>query len=210
MNRLYEFIKEICNTYGIDASHDLSHAKDCVNIANLISPVEFHDHEMVVYAAALHDCVDKKYINPIEGVRNVEIFLTHEGWSTERIKVLIHIITTMSYSYLNSIMVDGRIVFPDHGKYRDVYHIVREADLLCSYRVRRCYLYQKHISPNMPEAEVWKNVVDLFETRMFKYLENGWLTLPKAISWALKLEEIARKDLESVKLIHKFGDEVFR
>jgi HD superfamily phosphodiesterase len=210
MNRLYEFIKEICNTYGIDASHDLSHAKDCVNIANLISPVEFYEREMIVYAAALHDCVDKKYINPIEGVRNVEIFLTHEGWSTERIKVLIHIITTMSYSYLNSIMVDGRIVFPDHGKYRDVYHIVREADLLCSYRVRRCYLYQKHISPDMPEAEVWKNVVDLFETRMFKYLENGWLTLPKAISWALKLEEIARNDLESVKSIHKFGDEVFR
>ena len=210
MNRLYEFIKEICNTYGIDASHDLSHAKDCVNIANLISPVEFHDHEMGVYAAALHDCVDKKYINPIEGVRNVEIFLTHEGWNTERIKALIHIITTMSYSYLNSIMVDGRIVFPDHGRYQDVYHIVREADLLCSYRVRRCYLYQKHISPDMPEAEVWKNVVDLFETRMFKYPENGWLTLPKAISWALKLEEIARNDLESVKSIHKFGDEVFR
>lgn len=199
MDKLYEFIKDVCNTYGIDASHDLSHSKDCVNIANMILPVEFHDREMVVYAAALHDCVDKKYINPTEGVRNVEIFLTHEGWNTERIKVLIHIITTMSYSYLNSIMVDGRIVFPDHGKYRDVYHIVREADLLCSYRVRRCYLYQKHISPDMPEPEVWKNVMDLFETRMFKYIENGWLTLPKSISWASKLEEVARNDLESVK-----------
>jgi hypothetical protein len=96
-------------------------------------------------------------------------------------------------------MVDGRIVFPDHGRYQDVYHIVREADLLCSYRVRRCYLYQKHISPNMPEPEVWKNVANLFETRVFKYVKNGWLTLPKAISWAEKLEEVARRDLEGVK-----------
>jgi HD superfamily phosphodiesterase len=201
MNRLYNFIKDVCNTYGIDGSHDLSHAKDCVNIANLITPLHFHDHEMIVYAAALHDCVDKKYINPIEGVQNVQNFLTAEGWGTERINALIDIITTMSYSYLNSIMVEGKIVFPDHGKYQDVYHIVREADLLCSYRVRRCYLYQKHISPNMPEPEVWQNVVNLFETRVFKYLENGWLTLPKAQAWASKLEEIARKDLEGVKSI---------
>jgi HD superfamily phosphodiesterase len=199
MNKLYDFIKDVCIRYGIDASHDLSHAKDCVNIANLITPVEFYEREMIVYAAALHDCVDKKYINPIEGVQNVEKFLISEGWNTERIKALIHIITTMSYSYLNSIMVDGRIVFPDHGKYQGVYHIVREADLLCSYRVRRCYLYQKHISPNMPEPEVWKKVANLFETRVFKYVEKGWLTLPKAQSWAEKLEEVARKDLEGVK-----------
>ena len=201
MDKLYEFIKDICTTYNIDASHDLNHAKDCVNIAKLISPKDFNDPEMVVYAAALHDCVDKKYINPTEGVWKVREFLTHEGWDTERISALIDIITTMSYSYLNKMKVEDRIVFPHHGKYQDIYHIVREADLLCSYRVRRCYLYQKHISPNMPEPEVWKKVVDLFETRMFKYIENGWLTLPKSISWAVKLEEIARKDLENVKWI---------
>jgi HD superfamily phosphodiesterase len=199
MNKLYDFIKDVCNKYAIDTSHDLTHAKDCVNIANLITPLNFNDREMIVYAAALHDCVDKKYINPIEGVQNVQNFLTSEGWNAERIDALIHIITTMSYSYLNSIMVNGRIVFPDHGKYQDVYHIVREADLLCSYRVRRCYLYQKHISPNMPESEVWKKVANLFEIRVFKYIQNGWLTLPKSISWAEKLEEIARKDLESAK-----------
>ena len=201
MDKLYEFIKDICNTYNIDASHDLSHAKDCVNIAKLISPKDFNDPEMVVYAAALHDCVDKKYINPTEGVWKVREFLTNEGWNTERITALIDIITTMSYSYLNKMKVEDRIVFPHHGKYQDIYHIVREADLLCSYRVRRCYLYQKHISPNMPEPEVWKKVVDLFETRMFKYIENGWLTLPKSISWASQLEEVARKDLENVKWI---------
>jgi HD superfamily phosphodiesterase len=201
MDKLYEFIKDICTTYNIDASHDLSHAKDCVNIAKLISPNDINDNEMIVYASALHDCVDKKYINPTEGVWKVREFLTHEGWDPERISALINIITTMSYSYLNKMKVGGNIVFPDHGKYQNIYHIVREADLLCSYRVRRCYLYQKHISPNMPEPEVWKKVVDLFETRMFKYLENGWFTLPKSISWATKMEEVARRDLENVKWI---------
>jgi HD superfamily phosphodiesterase len=201
MNRLYEFIKDVCNKYNIDASHDLNHAKDCVNIAILISPNDIHDPEMVVYAAALHDCVDKKYINPADGVQNVERFLTSEQWEPYRIKALIDIITTMSYSYLNKMKVDGKIVFPDHGQYQNVYHIVREADMLCSYRVRRCYLYQKHISPTMPEPEVWKRVTDLFETRMFKYLENGWLTLPKSRSWAVKFEEIARKDLAGVEWI---------
>ena len=204
MDKLYRFIQSVCNTYEIDASHDLNHAKDCVNIANLITPNDFNDREMVVYAAALHDCVDKKYINPTEGIANVHLFLSDEGWDTDRINALINIITTMSYSYLNKMKVDGKIVFPDHGQYQDVYHIVREADLLCSYRVRRCYLYQKHISPKMPEAEVWKKVIDLFEARMFKYIENGWLTLPKSQSWAVKLEEIARKDLDNVKWIYLF------
>jgi HD superfamily phosphodiesterase len=199
MDRLYKFIQDICITYGIDASHDLTHAKDCVNIAKMISPKDFNDPEMVVYAAALHDCVDKKYINPVEGIANVERFLTSEQWEPYRIKALIDIISTMSYSYLNNMKVDGKIVFPDHGPYQDVYHIVREADLLCSYRVRRCYLYQKHISPNMPEPEVWKKVINLFEIRVFKYIENGWFTLPKSISWAEKLEEIARKDFQTIK-----------
>ena len=201
MDRLYKFIQEVCKKYNIDASHDINHAKDCLNIATLISPKDIHDPEMVVYAAALHDCVDKKYMNPSEGIANVEQFLTDEGWTTYRINILINMITTMSYSYLNKLKIDGNIVFPDHGEYQSIYNIVREADLLCSYRVRRCYLYQKHIAPTMPEPQVWQKVIDLFEVRMFKYIENGWLTLPKSKSWAVKLEEIARKDLNSAKSI---------
>ena len=201
MNRLYDFIQEVCATYGIDESHDVSHAKDCVDLANIMSHGD-EDKEMITYAAALHDCVDKKYLDPSEGTQLIRAFLTTEGWTPSRIVSLLQIITTISYSYLNKIKINNEIVFPNHGNFQREYHIVREADLLCSFRVRRCYLYQKHISPNMKEPETWKKVSELFEARMFKYVENGWFTIPKAKSMALKFTELARSDLDTVKWIY--------
>ena len=182
MNRLYEFVEQICKIYNIDESHDLRHAKDCVEVAH--SLCEYNttadEKEIITYAAALHDCVDKKYTNVAEANEKVHAFLRGEGWPESRAQIVLNIINSMSYSTLNKAMVNNTIVFPDHGPYQHAYHIVRNADLLCSYRVERCYQYQRHIAPTMSEAEVWKRVDALFQKRVFKYVTNRWLNLPKA------------------------------
>ena len=198
MERLFAFIEGICEEYNIDESHDLSHAKDCMMFAETIMDADCDAKErtMIRYAAALHDCVDKKYTPVEEASRKVQDFLLAEEWLPDMAGALLRIINTMSYSYLQAQRVYGVNVFPDHGPWQRAYHTVRQADLLCSYRVERCYQYQKHISPTIDEDECWKQVEALFQTRMFRYVTNMWITSPAAQALVPELIDVACRILK--------------
>jgi hypothetical protein len=103
----------------------------------------------------------------------------------------------MSYSKLKVAMVHGEIVYPDHGSWQRIYHIVRHADLLDGYRVDRCYLYQKHVSPEMSEDECWTKVAELFQKRIFNYVADGWIFLNEAKYHASYLHETALKLIQT-------------
>jgi hypothetical protein len=151
---------------------------------------------MARYAAALHDCVDKKYVDPVTASIHVHQFLTSIGWSDARAYALLAIITTMSYSKLCGAVVDRTPVFPKHGEWDRVYHVVRQADLLCSYHVHRCYQYQLRIHPDWTEAAHWLRVEAMFQDRMFKYVTNGWFVSREAMALIPALIMQAKKDLE--------------
>jgi alcohol dehydrogenase YqhD (iron-dependent ADH family) len=80
MDRLFAFIEGICEEYGIDESHGLTHAKDCMIFAETIMDTDCDTTEriMIRYAAGLHDCVDKKYTPVEEASRKVRDFLLFE------------------------------------------------------------------------------------------------------------------------------------
>jgi hypothetical protein len=99
----------------------------------------------------------------------------------------------MSYSKLKKAAeVTGYRVWPDHGIWQRAYHLTRHADLLDGYKVERCYIYQKHKSPDMSDDEAWGLVENLFEKRVLKYVSDGWITMPKAVQLAKSLDENAR------------------
>jgi|UniRef100_A0A6C0LQC7 exopolyphosphatase/pppGpp-phosphohydrolase len=207
MDVLYTFIDEFCKEYNIDPSHDVTHSRDCVRFAEKLMDYSFSEDEktMARYAAALHDCVDKKYVDPELASLHVHQFLTSIGWSDTRASALLAIVTTMSYSKLNALTVDRKPVFPDHGDWGRVYHIVRQADLLCSYRVHRCYQYQLRIHPDWTEAEHWVRVGAMFQDRMFKYVTNGWFVSREAMALIPPLIEQAKKDLEGRNAVAPAG-----
>ena len=180
--QLYSFIDELCRDYNIDESHNLIHSKDCVEFAHKIMDYNCtaEERQVIIYAAALHDCVDKKYVNVEVASKRVHDFLLSQGWSKDMAGVVLRIITSMSYSMLNAQKVGSTCVFPDHGPWQRAYHIVRHADLLCSYRVERCYQYQRHLDPNMPSVECWEKVEKLIQRRVFRYVSDGWITLTRA------------------------------
>lgn len=198
MQRLFTFIEDICKEYNIDESHDVRHAKDCVEFANKLMDFDFSEDErtMIIWAAALHDCVDKKYVPVEEGVQKVRDFLRSVSWDEERIRVLLNIITTISYSYLQTLKIAQGNVFPDHGEWQRAYHTVREADLLCSYRVERCFHYQKRISPDMIDYECWKRVDAFFQARVFRYVTDLWLLSRAARALVSPLIREARRKLD--------------
>jgi HD superfamily phosphodiesterase len=207
MDVLYTFIDEFCKEYNIDPSHDVTHSRDCVRFAEKLMDYSFSEDEktMARYAAALHDCVDKKYVDPELASLHVHQFLTSIGWSNTRASALLAIVTTMSYSKLNALTVDRKPVFPDHGDWGRVYHIVRQADLLCSYRVHRCYQYQLRIHPDWTEAEHWVRVEAMFQDRMFKYVTNGWFVSREAMALIPALIMQAKKDLEGRNAVAPAG-----
>jgi len=201
MNALWEFIQVCINEQGIDESHGLIHAKNCVEWVKLLyneeNAVTDDELKLAIYSAALHDMCDKKYTEVNAGLNKIRTWLLIQGWSLELSTALIDIINTTSYSKLKRAMVDGRIVFPDHGIYNRAYHIVRHADLLDAYKVERCYLYQKHIVPDISDEECWVKVRALFDSRVLPYVSEGWITLPAAVRIAQGLELEARHRLAS-------------
>ena len=198
MDVLYNFIDEFCKDHNIDNSHDVTHSRDCVRFVEQIMDHTFtqRDKDIARYAAALHDCVDKKYVDVEEASLHIRQFLLSIGWGEETADALLAIVTTMSYSKLKADVVDGMPVFPNHGEYQHIYHIVRQADLLCSYRVHRCYQYQLRIHPDWTELVHWDRVEKMFQERMFKYVTNGWFYSVRAMALIPPLIEQAKKDLE--------------
>jgi hypothetical protein len=195
---LFDFIQRQIDKYGIDESHGMKHAKGTFvrahQIIKTIPDISQEEKYMALYCAALHDMCDSKYTDVEVAAEEIRVFLVSEGILEEFADAVIKIITTMSYSKLNTQKnMSGRIVFPDHGKWQRAYHIARHADLLEGYVVARCVLYTKHICPEKSPHEQWGMAEDLFEKRIYLYVSDGWITIPAAVKLAAELEKEAHR-----------------
>jgi hypothetical protein len=200
MNSLIAFIEQQCVKYNIDESHGLKHALGTISraqdIMKLLDNVSDEERKMTIYAAGLHDMCDSKYTKTKEASDEIRDFLLGEGWSIEDSDSLVGIINTMSYSKLKALNADvltsnGVLIFPDHGKWQRAYHVARHADLLEGYIVARCVLYSMHFYPEKSDEESWSIAMELFRVRMFKYISDGWISLPGTKEMALVLEKEA-------------------
>jgi len=154
------------------------------------------ERRLVVYAAALHDICDHKYVDVSESSSAIKRWLVvDQEWSESNAEALIQIITTMSYSQLKM-----NRLYPDHGIWQRAYHVVRHADLLEGFIVARCVLYNKHIHPELPEEDHWRRATELFKNRVFTYVSEGWLFMPEALVYVKDLEAEARRCLQERSL----------
>lgn len=200
MDSLFEFVNKMCADYGIDESHGVKHAKgtaaraqQILETLQLVSPEE---RRMTVYASALHDTCDHKYTDVEEASSKIKEWLTSVGWSNNDSESLIRIITTMSYSQLKKMNSQGlEPIYPDHGRWQRAYHVARSADILESYIVARCILYDRHINPGKSEDQHWQRAEELFKERVFRYRNERWLQIPEAVRQSIQLEEEANRCL---------------
>ena len=200
MDKLFNFIDYMCIKYSIDESHGLKHAKGTVvkaiSILRTLPNISEEESRVTIYASALHDTCDSKYTDVTIASQEIREWLFENKWIEEEINAVIGIITTMSYSKLKASMIDGKPVYPDHGKWQRAYDVARHADLLEAYNVARCYLYNLHIHPRQTEEEHWNAVIQLFNIRIFRYVKDGWITLPGALQFVPVLEYKARNNIK--------------
>ena len=187
LTKLFNYVLLASAKYNIDESHGLSHSMNVLQFASELYQNELpkhshlEDHERIIYASAvLHDMCDKKYMNEIVGLLEIEDFLRPELEPFE-IGAVKQIISTMSYS---TVKKNG---FPNLGIYQNAYNIVREADLLAAYDFDRTMIYQMKRNNNNIE-EAFKNSNELFENRVLKHIDDNLITSNYGIKKALLLQ----------------------
>lgn len=209
LNKLLHFVLISSKKYNIDETHGLSHSMNVLHFAHSILEEEAKKHpflieqEKIIYvSAAIHDMCDKKYVEPDEGLENINEFLEGE-LSFSDIDIVKSIVSTMSYS---TVKVQG---FPELGEYQHAYHIVREADLLAAYDFDRCMLYNIHKqidvdkNPELKMADAFDDASKLFQTRVLKHNAHGLLYTEYSRSNYLPLHINAIKRIQTWKAILK-------
>jgi hypothetical protein len=153
-------------------------------------------HQRVIYTAAiLHDMCDKKYMDEMEGITEINKYLQQDMTPIE-LDITKKIITTMSYSKVKK---NG---FPiiDGLEKTMAYHIVREADLLSAYDFDRSILYHMHKS-NSNIHEAYSNACEVFNNRILKHEEDGLFITNFARNEAINLKINAQNRMIAWKTI---------
>jgi HD superfamily phosphodiesterase len=149
-------------------------------------------YERLIYVSAVvHDMCDKKYMNEMEGIKEVESYLKEKDMGLEKFEVetVKNIISTMSYS---TVKKNG---YPDLGEYQKAYHIVREADLLTAYDFDRSMIY--HMFVNKADLkDSFLNAEDLFKKRVLMHNRDKLFITPYSNfeSRKLHMKAIRRMD----------------
>ena len=203
LNKIFKFITTTCNLYNIDESHGVRHSMDILRTTKNIYDEELvkfdylKNKEHIVYTSALlHDMCDHKYIKPEQGIIKIKTFLNDCDYVEQDINTILRIMNTMSYSKVKK---EG---FPfqknDTEEFIKMYHIVREADLLCAYEVERCVIYDL-FARNNDFTTSFQKAYDLFQVRMFKHFDDDLFTTSYALREGRKMHKDASDRLEEIK-----------
>jgi hypothetical protein len=195
LSQVIEFIRTTCILFNIDDSHGLGHAIKTLLWSLRISKdmkLTFYESKVIQLSCLLHDMCDKKYMDEQFGVSRIRIFLSEtlqeDPGIVERV---IFIITTMSYS---KVIKQGYPNFTGDPSIEMCYHIVRNSDLLESYDPERCIGYHVRCGGNRKDGII--RMFEIFENRIMRLIENGYINLEPAKEYAFELHKKALLDLE--------------
>ena len=199
INCAFKYVIRTSKLYNFDESHALKHSMDVYNFANKIyesekelNPFLENQKEIIYVSAIIHDMCDKKYMSEIDGIKMIKIYLSNYI-SLQNINIISDIILTMSYS---KVKLNG---YPDIGEYQLAYHIVREADLLSSYDINRSIIYSMYKENNNDYDKALQSSIDLFDTRISKYIDNNLFITNYSKNEALILHKNAEIDVEILR-----------
>jgi HD superfamily phosphodiesterase len=202
INTLFNFVLLTSKNYNIDESHGIKHSMDVQYYASKLyecelplNPQLLKQDNIIFTSAIIHDMCDKKYMDEKEGINNIKDFL-NDKLKEDEINAVLDIISTMSYS---TVKKKG---FPNLGEYQHAYHIVREADLLASYDLDRCIIYQMLKSKSNYEDSI-KIAIDLFENRVFKYNNEKLFTTKYGKLMSNELHKASIKRINTLKKFYK-------
>ena len=202
LSELFKFVIKTSAFYKIDESHALKHSMDVYHFGNQIlneeiknNPILQNNKIIIDTCCVLHDMCDKKYMNEKEGLNNINNFLS-DKIEESKINVINDIISTMSYS---KVQKNG---FPDLKEYNEIYHIVRQADILSAYDIDRAIMYAM-IVDNKNYKDALDDSIELFNNRVLLHIYDNSFYHKSALEIGKKLHEDA---LFKINLLKKYNN----
>ena len=188
------FVKNYSSMKNIDKSHNEHHSLEVLYWSSDImmnSNRRFTNDECIIISESciLHDMMDWKYDGE---KKDVEDYLLNKH-PKEKVEIILKIMDTMSYS---KTFINNTVLFPELFDYNDAYHVVREADLLSSYNVARMIEYR--LAQEMPDHLLKKDVLEFYENRVARLIDNCLFINKQSIKRASLLNEITRLKLECI------------
>lgn len=201
LNKIFHYITLTSVRYGIDESHSTLHSMNTlIHASNMLreemqSNPQLKSQERVIHTCALlHDMIDHKYTEPKPAMLRLRAYFRNDFTQTE-MDTVEKIITTCSYS---KVQKNG---YPRLGDYQTAYHIVREADLLCSYDFDRTMTYMIRAKKATAET-AYIDACRFFQSRVFNYIDNGYFFHPYSQRMASTLQDEAIKRIWMWKYIY--------
>jgi hypothetical protein len=202
LEKIIRFINDTCITYNIDDSHDLRHSLEALGWSEQLAKnhtLTTKDSQIIHLSCLLHDMCDKKYMDEQMGLERIQQFLKNDlEVEDDILEAVVFIIGTMSYS---KVIKNGYPEFKKDYKTIDIgycYHVVRNSDLLCSYDPERCINYQIRCGGSRKDGI--KKMLEIFDNRVLKLLDNNYINLEEAKKYALQLHNKALTEVEKYKV----------
>lgn len=173
------FVREKSHVYHIDYSHNIHHSWRVVELASFIANREYHwnnaQQEVLYLSSMLHDMCDPKYTPWAQSVLDVSNFLQKQCYTSMMVHDgVMNIITSMSYSQV--VQPNGSLRFPPwllkEKNFKEVYHTVREADLLTSYDLKRMVHYKHDKLGLLYSTDIYQDIVHTTNSRMCRLLDK--------------------------------------
>jgi len=196
------YVINTCSKYNIDDSHSLIHSIDVLRYANKIYDTESKINQsldkyknVIFLSAVLHDMCDDKYMDQNRGVTDIEDFLKPHI-CVESIGNIKTIISTMSYTKVKS------YGFPELGEMQTAYNIVREADLLAAYDIKRSIIYNMYQNKENEDRNFsYSNVCAefLFLNRVLKHFDDELFVTESGKEIGKKLHDEVISEINEIK-----------
>lgn len=192
----YKLVEKLSKVGSIDESHNEVHSKEVLYWTTKIIdtlPFKLEQEELLLIGqcALLHDLVDSKYTDfSVEVTEHLTQY-----HSTDTVCNLLKILHTMSYS---KIVSKNKISYPqwiESSDYVNVYHIVREADLLASYNIARMIKYRQN-KGNFTKKQIINEVKEIYNNRMKTLVKRDLFYYKNTQDLAQALNTVALLKLE--------------
>jgi len=211
------FVHEWSIFFNVDESHNTEHSKEAlfwfleIMKQQHLSTDPFDSTTLLIamHGIILHDVLDKKYMKDNSQLQSYSILLENHLRSVlpveEDVTLLMRVMDSISYS--KTVTEDG-VQFPEWipetGKWWDIYHWVRESDLLASYNLTRMIHFRFREIPvdQYEDPDTWSVVVTdvlaLYHKRIATLLEKGLFLHPEALEIAKHLHYISSLKIQQL------------
>jgi len=132
-----------------------------------------HIMRVIVTCALVHDVIDHKYAHPAGAENRLKEVLEKEIPVKHCVSFILHIIDNISYSK------EVRDGYPDLWSYTRFWHTVRDivsdADKITALGhdgLKRCWIYQKHVSPHDTDEQILEKVVQHCHDKLLRLLPH--------------------------------------